>query len=52
MDQAVTRRGYWYYADGVVTALRKRKLNDKEIVAELIETEIEFWKIYLEQLVS
>ncbi|MGD9588181.1 MAG: hypothetical protein AB7Q37_06155 [Pyrinomonadaceae bacterium] len=49
-DEVATRRGYWYHADGIIAALRRKKLSDKDIVHELIESEIEFWKVYAEQM--
>ena len=49
-DEVATRRGYWYHADGIIAALRRKELSDKDIVSELVESEIEFWNVYAEQI--
>lgn len=49
-DEVARRRGYWYHSDGVIAALQRKGLDDKQIVTELIESEIEFWRVFREQI--
>lgn len=46
----VNKRGHRYSPRGVSTELKYEGLNDEEIVQELLQIEIEVWKLYREKL--